>query len=127
MSSEGRLAVRVILERSYWFVLIGFGMILAGITRDRACFDHLNLLPSIAARPALAWLAGLVYLSGYCWIVTAYLFTVSETGRLLPGVSGVNRIAGGGWRIGLLLALIVADYLPLQIVRRAGSLIGLCG
>jgi hypothetical protein len=128
MSSEGPLAVRVILERSYWFVLIGFAVILAAFTRDRACFDHLNLLPSIAARAGLAWLAGLVYLSGYGWIATAYLFTVSRTGKLIPGASDVHSIAGAGlWRVGLLLALVAADYLPLQVVRRVGSVLGLCG
>jgi hypothetical protein len=127
MTSDAHSPALVFLPRSYWIVLLGFGVVVAGFTRDRACVDHLNLLPSIAGRPALALLAGIAYLSGYGWLAAAYAATVAETRELLPTVRELSVVAGvSRWRLVLLLATVVVEFLPLQVVRGAGNLLGAC-
>ena len=127
MTSDARSPVSVLLARSYWMALIGFGVVVAAFTRDRACADHLNLLPSIAGRPSLALLAGIAYLMGYCWLAAAYAAAVAATGRLLPAPRDISAVAGvGRWGLMLLLALVAVEFMPLQAVRGAGKLLGVC-
>jgi hypothetical protein len=127
MTSDVRSLVSVLLARSYWMALFGFGVVVAAFTRDRACADHLNLLPSIAGRPSLALLAGIAYLTGYCWLAAAYAAAVAATGRLLPAPRDMSVVTGVG-RLGLslLLALVAVEFMPVQALRAAGNLLGVC-
>jgi hypothetical protein len=116
--------LRTFLDRTFWVVLAGFVVVVALFTRDRACADHLNLLPQAAGRPPLAWAIAVAYASAYAWLALALAFTVSETGSLVPRLHQVRAVWGGTWRLALLLALFVLDYLPPPILRAAGSLCG---
>lgn len=127
MSDEHGVAGRVLLDRIYAIVLTGFLFAVAGFTRDRACFDHLNLLPGIARTPALAWLVAVLYVLGYCWIAAAYALTVRETGKILPRLNQARAFWGGSWpRVLLMLAVLLIEYIPPSVIRAIAATLRIC-
>ena len=75
-ASDGSVMVRVWwwVRVAWWPIFLGFAAVIAGFTRDRACFDRYHLLPGLDNHPGLAWtvaistssllLVGCVYA---CW------------------------------------------------------------
>ncbi len=127
MSGEPDRAVLVVLRKTSWPVLMAFILIVAAFTRDRACFDRLNLLPSVAQTASLAWVIGGMYLSGYCWIVLAYAVTVRQTGSLLPPLAQARALWGRTWsRVVLLLVVLVVDSTPPSLLSAIARLLKVC-
>ena len=116
--------LRTLLDRTFWVVLAGFVAVVAAFTRDRACADHLNLLPQAAMRPALAWAIAVAYASAYAWLALAIAVTVGETGSLVPRLHEVRAVWGRTWRLALLLLVFVVDYLPPAVLRVGATLCG---
>jgi hypothetical protein len=109
---EPSTLVRFLLS-TYWLVGLVFLAVVVAFVRDRACFDSLNLLPTLARRPGAAWIVACAYLSGYSWLAAAYAVTVRQTASLLPGPEQCDAVWGRQWRlIGLLVMVVLLDLIP---------------
>ena len=124
LAADPAVLVVAILKRSSWIVGIAFLIVVAAFTRERACGDHLNLLPGLAGQPGPAWLVAVAYTAGYAWTALAYAVTVAVAGTVLPGAGDWRRVWGRIWPYAGILAVVVLDYLPPPILRAAGSLCG---
>jgi hypothetical protein len=118
---------RHVLESTYWPVCIGFIGVVWAFTRDRACADHLNLLPVISHDMILAVLAAIVYVSGQVWLVGAYALLVFASGELIPRMSDVSRLYSTMRpRIVLLLAVLAIEYAPAALLKTIANAAALC-
>ena len=116
------------LLRSWWMVFCGFAGVVLVFIRERACFDRLDLLPSVATRPALAWMLATFYLLAHCWLLAAYVLTVQRTSRLLPRFRQISAVWGAGRiKLLLMLALFAVEYAPASLWTVLGRLGGVCG
>jgi hypothetical protein len=128
MPDSRAIRMRAVLDGTYLIVFAGFLLVVAAFTRDRACVDHLNLIPGIARRPVLAWLLAVMYVLGYAWAAVAYALTVREAGALFPTVNQAHAIWGEKWpRPVLLLIVALVDYTPSAVLRTIAKLAGICG
>lgn len=124
LGADPVIRLRAILKRSCWIAGIAFALVVVAFTRERACGDHLNLLPSLAGRAGLAWLVALAYTAGYVWIALAYAVTVAVAGTVLPGAGDLRNVWGRTWPYAGILAVVALDYLPPAVLSAAA---GLCG
>jgi hypothetical protein len=116
------------LQRSWWIVFWGFAAVVLVFIRERACFDRLDLLPSVATRPALAWMLATLYLLAHCWLLAAYVLTVQRTDQLLPRFRQISAVWGAGLiQLLLMLALFALEYAPAGLWTSLGRLSGACG
>jgi hypothetical protein len=127
MSDSRAIRIRAVLNGTYLIVFAGFLFVVAAFTRDRACFDHLNLVPGLARRPVLAWLVAVMYVLGYSWVAAAYALTVRESGALLPTLNQGHAIWNSNWaRPVSLLLVVLVDYTPTPLLRAIAKLVGIC-
>jgi hypothetical protein len=127
IGGDGTGALRGMLDATYWIVAAGFLAIVVAFSFDRACSDHLNLLPAAARRPALAWPIAVVYLSGYGWIALAYCAIVGQTGSLLPRPGAARAV----WpeyitKTILMIAIAALDLTPPAVLSAIGRFAGVC-
>ncbi len=128
MSDSRAIRLRAVLNGSHLIVFAGFLFVVAAFTRDRACLDHLNLLPGLARRPVLAWLVAVTYVLGYSWAAAAYALTVKESGALFPTLNQGHAIWNRNWaRLVSLLIVMLVDYTPTPLLRAIAKLAGICG
>lgn len=127
MADSRAIRTRARLNAAYLIVFPGFLFVVAAFSRERACFDHIGLLPGVARQPALAALLALVYVLGYSWAAAAYAVTARDTRALLPTLAQAHAIWGSAWwRPASLLILLLVDYTPPPLLRAVARLIGVC-
>jgi hypothetical protein len=113
---------------AWWPIFLGFAAVIAGFTRDRACFDRYHLLPGLDLQPGLAWTVATIYVLGHCWLAAVYVCLVVQTGEVVPGWRAARTAIGvAWWQVAPMLALVVLEYAPSALWREIAAAAGLCG
>jgi hypothetical protein len=113
---------------AWWPIFLALLLVVAGFTRDRACFDRYHLLPGLDRHPVLAWMVAMTYVLGHCWLAAVYVCTVVQTGEVVPRWRAARAASGvAWWQVVPMLALVVLEYAPSALWKQIALSAGLCG
>jgi hypothetical protein len=116
------------LRIGWWPIFLTFLLVIAGFTRDRACFDRFHLLPGFDRHQTLASIIVLIYVLGHGWLVAVYACLVAQTGEVVPRWRTARAAIGVAWWQGaLMLALLAIEYAPGVLWRQIAQAADLCG
>jgi hypothetical protein len=108
-------------------VFPAFLLVVAALTRDRACFDRYHLLPMIETRTVPAWAVAAIYTAGHAWLICSYGCVITLTGTLLPSLQEAKAAIGRSWpKIATMLVVFLIEYAPAALWKEVAQLLGAC-
>ena len=116
------------LWRTWWLLMPPFGALVLRLAFERTCAAPYELLPSLTAVPALAWLFAGLYLAAHAWMAAALLFTIERGGSLVPTRAGIRRLWQGHLiQLTLAIVLFAIEYGPVPLWQAVGQRELRCG
>jgi hypothetical protein len=118
-----RLSLRRVVGVSWWLIWPAFTVIITAATFDRACRDAFDVLPALSPHPLAASGAAAIWILAHIWLGLVLVLASAQTDESTTFLNAVRTTWPAQFtKICLMAAMVIAAYLPVTLLRAAGSL-----